>query len=275
MKILFHHIPKTAGSSLIFQLRNQIGQACDGARYDQELSNDKMTSSRYKFYHGHYSFDKVAEFKALNPNSFVFTFIRNPLNRVISHYYNRVDEQKVLNELALVEKRTGDPNIREKRKLYQDEIFGMSLSEFLQSDLKPLKESYKNRHVRYICTKDDFRNNRILALESAKDNLLSFYSMYGLTEFLEISLSMLCKNLNLPISSLDSAFKLNINKNKNVKQYQISKNDMNLIVKHNILDIELYHFAVFQFMKNARLNIPQLDIQDPLKTSLLNGPNIL
>ena len=127
MKLLFHHLPKTAGTSLIAQLRRHFWPSCEGARYDYELGERKMRAWYYRFYHGHFTGDKVQQFADLVPGATLITFMRNPLNRVISHYHNRVDRERVLKELAKTEARGGlsAEKARAKRAVYESDIFGM------------------------------------------------------------------------------------------------------------------------------------------------------
>src|SRR5437867_13238126 len=74
-KVIFQHLAKTAGTSLIQSLKAAFGDSICPARYDAELSPEVMLDSRFAFYHGHYSFDKVHEFKNLNPDAFAFVFL--------------------------------------------------------------------------------------------------------------------------------------------------------------------------------------------------------
>jgi hypothetical protein len=80
----FVHIPKTAGTSVVSWI-----QACGGFRvcpdnlWSQLLQRDRETLRDYDFFAGHF-YTGLAAYLGRDLNT--FTFLRNPVNRSISHY---------------------------------------------------------------------------------------------------------------------------------------------------------------------------------------------
>lgn len=272
-KLLFHHLPKTAGSSLIVQCQKFFDSSCNNARYDPELTLKKINSPKYQFYHGHFSFDKVREFRVHNPNSLVFTFLRNPVNRVISHYFNKIDETKVLPEIERVRKRGIIKELNEKKESYSKQIFKMSLGDFLVSSNKIAKESRFNRMSRYLCPQNLFKSNRELAAVAATENMSTFYNVFGLTELMEDSLRLIEKRINIPNKYLDDKFQTNLNTQKSSgKRYKVSLSNLKRLIEYNLYDIELYAYCYSSLNKELKLDRP--DELSDIEILLETGPEI-
>lgn len=73
-KYVFLHIPRTGGTLIENKLREKYSQDYYGI--------DKMGLSKQ-----HYMLDKLISNKDKN-NIFVFTFVRNPFDRILSSYLN-------------------------------------------------------------------------------------------------------------------------------------------------------------------------------------------
>ena len=86
MKILFLHIPKTAGSAIRNAIvRNNPSLRVLPASDMAEISRFSVEElSAYDFFAGHFDW---SHFDALGPDLFAFTFLREPHERVLSHYF--------------------------------------------------------------------------------------------------------------------------------------------------------------------------------------------
>ncbi|MBT3193112.1 MAG: sulfotransferase family 2 domain-containing protein [Verrucomicrobia bacterium] len=282
MKLLFHHLPKTAGTSLIAQLRWRFWPSCEGARYDYELSEKKIRSRLFRFYHGHFTGAKVQQFTELVPNGVVITFLRNPLNRVISHYHNRVDKTRILKELARTESRGGvsAEKARAKREIYESDIFGMSFLDYLESEIPICRDSYKNRQTRYLTDIETFRQSHEEGLAIAKERLQSLCLDFGLTEFMAESLRSFEASLRLKPGTLDPNYRRNVfsggsaSGNRTAKRYTVTQKELDLLVDRNRLDIDLYAFAVRLFCEKHGCSPELLAIDDPVELVLQSGPSV-
>lgn len=92
-EIISIHIPKTAGRSFLSILRSVYGNE-HVRHYDRKNYNDKINAVKYflseldnkdKIIHGHFNYSDV---KSLHEktNSKIITWLRNPVERVISNY---------------------------------------------------------------------------------------------------------------------------------------------------------------------------------------------
>lgn len=97
---IFQHIPKTAGTSLTDELDRHAGPYYNiyvdyrdnDKPFEERLTNsvdrflDALKSTEYRSCSGHLTFDLVARIQAARPDARVVTFLRNPVDRVISDY---------------------------------------------------------------------------------------------------------------------------------------------------------------------------------------------
>jgi hypothetical protein len=83
----FLHVPKSGGSSVISTLRATLGATAlfhaNESRYQYGPLNPLLT--RFPVVAGHFSFAQISD--VLLSNTFFFTFLRDPVDRVLSHYY--------------------------------------------------------------------------------------------------------------------------------------------------------------------------------------------
>jgi hypothetical protein len=89
----FLHVPKSGGSSVISSLRSTLGESglfhANESRYQQGPL--AVLLNRYPVVAGHFSFAQISD--GLLADTFFFTFLREPVDRVLSlyYYYRRQD----------------------------------------------------------------------------------------------------------------------------------------------------------------------------------------
>ena len=86
--IVFLHITKTAGTSIVHFFRKymQPDSICSHGDFLQMASSREQRQEllkSYQFVSGHFGYDEVA---ALIPEAYSFTFLRDPVDRVLSFY---------------------------------------------------------------------------------------------------------------------------------------------------------------------------------------------
>lgn len=104
VKLISIHIPKTAGTSFFHSLKKQYGNQ-KVARidiYDNRIRINKIpVDSAYVYknttvIHGHFTIDSLNNYLSLPVNTPIITWLRDPVERVISNYYylsKRLDEE--------------------------------------------------------------------------------------------------------------------------------------------------------------------------------------
>jgi hypothetical protein len=220
-RVAFVHVPKTAGATAEAMLAGAYSKA--GVRSAGNYFRDpKQTSARIArarwcgewtgapIVAGHIPYGLFA--KHLPPDTRYITFLRDPLDRVLSHYHRHVERKS----------RTTD-----------------SLEEALVAGIPDLN----NLATRFLCG-DAAPLGELgpAALEDAKANLSEF-AFVGIQERFAESVALLQRRLGLgPVPYL----------NRHVSTERpgvddVSERDRALIVAHNRMDIELYAFAVQLF----------------------------
>jgi hypothetical protein len=96
IEIVSLHIPKTAGTSFRTILKDKIGDSRvvrldihnknDIRLNEKAFTKDKLRN-KIKVVHGHFKFADIKELFDLNPSVRYVTWLRDPVDRVLSHYY--------------------------------------------------------------------------------------------------------------------------------------------------------------------------------------------
>jgi hypothetical protein len=89
-KVVFLHIPKTAGTTLKTVMQRNYASYEISDLYDQQVDThalkQRLSDEETKLICGHFDYQKAFQ----KPSVYTFTFLRNPVDRVISNYLHIV-----------------------------------------------------------------------------------------------------------------------------------------------------------------------------------------
>lgn len=243
-RLVFAHIPKTAGTSIAQTMARQFDER--KFHYDDRLTQEAVDNNLY--FAGHLKFRSFVQY--FSKTDMVFTFLRNPYDRLVSFYRSWADPEKeeMVNPALL----NNNPHVKEALDIAQSS----TLEEFLLSDHPYIQESIYNLQTRYLCfcsgnpknSIDDVefvRNNANLCLNAARNNLLSVYGFFGIVERMEESLELLSFSLGKSFVSRHA--------NKSSKRFEISNQSSELIRQLNLIDVQLYDEAVAEFERRMEI----------------------
>ena len=263
MKILFHHLAKTAGTSLIRVMERAFPGAVCTARYDAELTPETMADTQFTFYQGHFSFEKVEEFKRRNPGSFAFVFLRHPVNRVLSQYHNWTDAERTRREYAAIRERglLAAEAVNEKLAKFEADIFGLSLAQFVTSEDPDIVDVVYNHQTRYLSRRSHFAKSPMAGCLDAIENLSAFYDFIGLMETYDDSLQELASLLGLDPAHIDKTVRTNTNDSHKIAgRYRIEAPVLAELVRRNAHDLSVFHYALGRNLARAATPWPLGDI---------------
>lgn len=236
---LFLHIPKTAGTSIVELMRQHYGQSLiSGLDHIDHAPNE---FEEIKFVSGHMGYDFA---KHLMPGRFNFTFLRNPVDRILSLYYYL---------------RSRDPNESIICALCQK----FSLSDFLSAGFYDpvIKLHIWNNQVwmlarGYNHSNKEFDTHLEILNQYSEFDLLNIakkhldeFSFVGFTETFEDDIKYIL--LSLHIKTKGNI--IHTNKSEHPKYEYLSEKDRANLDKLTELDWQLYHYARSIHRKN-RLN---------------------
>jgi hypothetical protein len=226
--IAFVHIPKTAGGSAtsmlaqaftksaLFEAGNYMkGPEATVGKIDRRDGGWQSWQRRGgRVAVGHVPYGIFAGH--LPPDTRYMVFLREPVDRVLSHYHRHIHKSEV------------------------DSVAIDSLEQGLASELPQLT----NLMTRFLCSGSDLPSEPLHAdaLEEAKQNLRGF-AFIGIQERFDESLILLQRLLGLEQVTY-------VNRHVSTDRpevEEISAVQRELILEHNRLDVELYEFAVELF----------------------------
>lgn len=212
--IIFMHIPKTAGSTLILIL-NEIYENIDQRSFVDERARiiNLLKNEKPECISAHLPFG----LHKYSSNECVYiTMLRNPVDRVLSYYY-WIQEHSITSPAK-----------------------NMTLEEYLNS----------NYYYRIVNQQTQFASGAFdpneADLEKAKENLQNHFAAVGITERFDESI-LLFKNV-LHWKYVPAYTRINVtNKPEFTPDHLIKK-----IMVDNKLDVELYEWALIHFEKALR-----------------------
>jgi len=246
-KLLFIHIPKTAGISLRKVLERFYEKEEIDLIYEEKIKEFKnlpeMERSNKKVYFGHYPYGLHNYIP--RPCSYI-TILREPIERVISLY-------------SYVYK---DPTHPFYGKFDFNKI---PISHFVESGMTLETD---NEQTRFISGIDpEFGQCSSEMLETAKDNLRKKFLVVGLSEYFDetVLLIKLALGWRIPLKlsikkylfSTSSPYYENTNVSKHrIHREDLSDYDLNIIRKYNEFDIQLYNYAEKLFFEQIKNHGP-------------------
>ena len=237
MTLVFLHVPKAGGNSMLDfllpnfseEVRFDVNQGLNYVERLKELSNlDDSTKRSLELVYGHLPY---GVHQWLPQECQYFTVLRDPVDRVASHYYY-VKEQPTH---PLFEAVVGS---------------GMTLAEYATSDLSG---ELSNGMTRLICGReqaDSIRGHaacRDSDLNEAIEHLDRHFAVVGLLEKLPQTYQVLSKEFGWPRREV-------VRKNKTRQRKPLEKLDRKsreAIVQSNEMDLELYRWAKVRFEKQC------------------------
>jgi len=218
--LLFLHIPKTAGSTFLRILDRQYGEKqsywLDG--HDSEASINQLTMlpeskrNNIRLLSGHMPFGLHTLLQG--PHAYV-TFLRHPVERLISHYYFvRENPYHYLHAHVVTS--------------------GMDLMEYVQSGISPELENGQTKALSGnlgASSSDD--------LSLAKENLLQHFVAVGLTERFDESILLMRDRLNWKVPFYVSQ---NVTRNRPLMT-DLPRRVIRAVERVNELDYELYEYV--------------------------------
>jgi hypothetical protein len=224
VKALFLHIQKTAGTSVIHLARQYYGSNLTS--HGDCWNGRPQDFQDVGFVSGHIGYQFA---KPLMHDRFSFTFLRDPVERILSMYYfcrdRNPDEFEIYrkaNELDLtsfLEAALWDPCIR--KNVWNNQVW-------------QLAHGYAHQDNRTI---GDFEASELLGL--AKQHLLEF-SFVGFTETFDTDASTILKHLSIPEPSRIP--RLN-DLPARPHSEELSPAVLNLLAELTVMDNQLYLFA--------------------------------
>lgn len=221
--ILFDHIPKCAGNAVNRYLMRffspKVTHSLDGVHFEQSVKDfitlPKEKQLSYQFIHGH-SANKLIPFT--HPNTKILTILRNPIDRVVSHYYYiKTYKGHFLNQKLI------DENI--------------SLKDYCAINLS---NDLENHYVMHFSQQslEEVRKNEASALETAFENVLKQYDLIGFQSFLPDFFDAFSEMMHLPKRNISNK-RVNTT-SKRPKVNELDEETLAAIKQHNQLDIQLY-----------------------------------
>ena len=263
-KLLFLHIPKTAGSSLTRILKSnfrkkKIFHQMDPRELEKHLEAGDCPQ---RLYIGHYGYDLVNRFK-VRPK--VLTVLRDPRQRVISHYYF----YRAYDEAAL------GPWEKKIAELCRRHDFRT----FITLDVPEIEQSFSNLQTRQLASTTDCR---VPADGSGRRNLLAeacehleLLDFVGIVEEFERSLELLAHQFG--IYRRFKTVSENVNPARVQREDDLKIFDSNEIAHSRVaLDEELYSVgkqlfeSACQQMPEQPISFGQRLVNHPLIRKLVN-----
>jgi hypothetical protein len=248
--IIFLHIPKTAGSTLIRVMEQQyrpegVYSIVEPQDFQDLVGLSETKRAEFRLLKGHMDFGCH---ELLPGPSTYFTLLRHPIERVISHYYFMLQEPQYQ---------------------YYDIITAshMNLRKFIESEFDVMMDNVQTRMLSGKGSQLTFGTCTEEVLETAKKNLREHFTLVGLTEKFDETLLLLkrafgWKNLFYT--------RRNVTTNR-PKQNELPAATLDTIINSNQLDMELYRYATMLFQEQVHRQGPSF----PVEVKLFQSANKL
>jgi sulfotransferase famil protein len=274
-RFLFHHIPKTAGSTFRGILQNlfEPEELCR-AEIPKELQAEFESGfNDYRLFGGHFSYGAISKYLE---DAVWVTFLRNPIERVVSHYYNHSNIERIPNDWK---KRLDE---MPEWKQYIDDVQGVSLVEWINHENQTVNSIACNRQTQAFLPDrirvhvKDWGVYNSEYIELAKKNLREHFSFVGIQEFFDLSLDLFSMTFALnPIDA--SSYTTNLNSKKTMeKKYDLDLTTLELVQEKNRMDIELYEYGTSLLFERLHIINRKVITNNRIHTmNMLNSENEL
>ena len=220
-QLCFLHIGKTAGTSLQHALFEAMP---DAAIFHESLPNfDTVSPAELAINDlviGHFTYHHVAK---LRPDRFLMTFLREPVDRVISSYHFL---------------RSGSPlSNYSERAIEAAKV--LTLRDFLLSDDPGVRMVTENCQAKWLAY--DIRpkhQSRIFDLRGQAERNLSTFDLVGIVEYFDQSIAALSQEIGVDVP----VKRLNVTETRFIEAAP-SSDDIELIRQLNSVDTALYASA--------------------------------
>lgn len=252
--LIFTHIPKTAGTSLIKNVlcksvypKDRDFSVGEGEKFGDYLFGGKKFGKTPKCISGHFPFGIHRCFDTDDYS--YFTFLRDPISRWKSHFFYSLqsDNNDVIKRLYKREKNFEDflqgcfanevvCNVTTKQLSGLEEPFQLHLTKKHEKTGTYYVPSLC--HSRYSYTADDMK----WSLKIAKDNIERYYDFIGFQEDYKKDAKRLCKHYKIKYPGSGEKFRRS-NKNTEFDELFKDKKIRKQLMKLNYYDLQLYEFA--------------------------------
>jgi len=265
-RVLFHHLPKTAGSTFRAILDglftpDEICPAETHWELDKILKDDQQS---YRLFAGHFTYDVIDRHLK---NDIWLTFLRSPVERVVSQYHNHVNEARQpeswINRVQNT--KIEDIPVSEEWREYHKLMKNYTLIDWVTSENRHANATACNLQTQSFISryqtdetgcridKRDWSIYDADLVKEAKENLEKNFEFIGLQEYFDLSLDIFAMTFGRYSFSDSSAFTTNLNTDKSFgSKYALPEEDRQIIEDRNSMDLELYNFAKDLFFKRLR-----------------------
>ena len=229
---LFQHIQKTAGTTIVEIASQYYGS--NMTSHGDHVGKPPEELMGVPFVSGHFGFDFARQ---LMPERYSFTFLRDPIARVLSMYHFCRRQKPDASPMYRIGRRPGLP-----RRLPPASDSPVVQSRIWNNQVWQLAHGWANLDKRQI---DDFEPSRLL--EMAQENLTAF-SHVGFTEDFETDRDIILDGLGLQRPEK----KIIANARKQPSEAGLSSTEMELLEQLTALDQVLYNHAWKMYKVAAR-----------------------
>ncbi|GAA5142019.1 sulfotransferase family 2 domain-containing protein [Thalassotalea piscium] len=265
-RVLFHHLPKTAGSTFraILDGLFNSNEICPAETHWELQKSIQDNPNLYRLFAGHFTYDVID--KNLKGDIWL-TFLRSPVERVVSQYHNHLHEARQPKSWIdrVQNTKTEDIPISDEWREYHKLMKDYTLIDWVTSENRHANatacnlqtQSFINRYqTDETGCRIDKRDWSIYdedLVNEAKRNLANNFQFIGLQEYFDLSLDIFSMTFGRYPFSDSSAFTTNLNIDKTLgSKYDLAFETRSLIEKRNSMDMELYQFAKELFFNRLR-----------------------
>jgi hypothetical protein len=230
--LIFLHIPKTAGTTFNRIIDREYGTSSVFSLYEPRareamaelLEMSEAQRSSIRVLRGHEFFGMHEFFR---PPAIYFTMLREPVDRIVSHYYY----------VRRASKHRFHRTVTSQNMSLEEYICRGRSKELDNGQVRLLAGHKANDHF-------DFGQCSEEILEIAKSNLQKHFAVAGLTERFDETLILLRRSLRW--RRFPFYIRQNTTKNRLLKD-SLSTEALNVIKKYNELDVRLYEYVRERF----------------------------